>query len=164
MELADARPRSAAGRATRGAERGLRLERVDPADRLRNEGAFLVLVGVAVALSFALPALKSRHVWVNVPCVFHAATGLPCLLCGMTRSFVFTAHGNLAAAFRMHMLGPPTFFIACAACAYLAAVVTTGYRLRLHLPRACRRTFSWLTLAVFVVFWALKLVFLRAYW
>jgi len=142
----------------------VRLERADLGARLRNEGAFLVLFAAAVALSFALPALKSHHAWISIPCIFHAVTGVPCLLCGMTRSFVYTAHGNLYEAVRWHMLGPAMFFIACAVCVYLAAVVVTGYRVRLDVSRLSRKIFSWSVLAIFVAFWILKLVFLKAYW
>ncbi len=164
MELAQTGAAAAAGTDSYRAAGKVRLERADLGARLRNEGAFLVLFAAAVALSFALPALKSRHAWINIPCLFHTVTGVPCLLCGMTRSFVYTAHGNLSAAVRMHMLGPAMFFIACAACVYLAAAVVTGYRVRLDVSPLSRRIFSWSVLAVFVAFWILKLVFLRAYW
>lgn len=164
VEIAETVPPAAAEESGYGAGRRLRLERVGPRARLRYEGPFLALVGIALVLSFALPALRSRHAWVDVPCIFNTATGLPCLLCGMTRSFVYTAHGDLTAAFRMHMLGPPVFFLACAAFVYLSGAAVTGLRVRLDVPRAYRRAFWWSVLAAFVVFWILKLAFLKEYW
>lgn len=42
-------------------------------------------------------------------CGFHRATGIDCPGCGLTRSFCFTAHGELAAAFGFNGLGPVLF-------------------------------------------------------
>jgi hypothetical protein len=41
-----------------------------------------------------------------VLCPFRAATGLPCPLCGMTRSFVHTMHGDVFGAIAFHPGGP----------------------------------------------------------
>jgi hypothetical protein len=41
-----------------------------------------------------------------VVCPFRLMTGLPCPLCGMTRSFVYTVHGRLDDAFAAHLFGP----------------------------------------------------------
>jgi hypothetical protein len=38
-------------------------------------------------------------------CIFRNTTGLPCPGCGLTRSFVSAAHGNLALSLRFHRLG-----------------------------------------------------------
>jgi len=55
-------------------------------------------------------------------CLVHEALALDCPLCGMTRSFVALAHGDLAAAVRFHPAGPLLFvamavFVAAAAAA-----------------------------------------------
>lgn len=163
MEIARTGPPGAAPAENKAAA-GPRLERLAPGERLRNEGALFALLVAVLAASFALPALRSRHLLPGIPCLFRTVTGLPCLLCGMTRSFVFTAHGDIAEALRMHMLGPPLFFLAAAACVYLAGVLATGYRVKLGASAAVRRAFSWSVLGVFVLVWILKLVFLRAYW
>lgn len=39
-------------------------------------------------------------------CAVLSLTGLPCPLCGMTRSTLALAHGDLAGAFGHHPLGP----------------------------------------------------------
>lgn len=39
-------------------------------------------------------------------CLFRETTGIPCPLCGLTRSFVSLSHGNVERAFRYHPLGP----------------------------------------------------------
>jgi hypothetical protein len=42
-------------------------------------------------------------------CWFRAAFHIDCPFCGMTRSFVALAHGDVAAAFRFHPAGPLLF-------------------------------------------------------
>jgi hypothetical protein len=42
-------------------------------------------------------------------CLFRALFHTDCPFCGMTRSFVALAHGDLAAAFRFHPAGPILF-------------------------------------------------------
>lgn len=39
-------------------------------------------------------------------CAFHAATGLPCPTCGLTRSVVMSLHGEFARAWSMAPAGP----------------------------------------------------------
>ena len=42
-------------------------------------------------------------------CWFRSALGIDCPFCGMTRSFVALAHGDLAASVRFHPAGPLLF-------------------------------------------------------
>ena len=44
-------------------------------------------------------------------CAFRRVTGLPCPGCGLTRSWVLTAHGRLRPASERHPFGPPTFLV-----------------------------------------------------
>lgn len=46
---------------------------------------------------------------VPVLCTFRRFTGMSCPGCGLTRSFVFLAHGQLSLAFQMNPLGPIAF-------------------------------------------------------
>ncbi len=39
-------------------------------------------------------------------CLFSNLTGMDCFGCGLTRSFTYMGHGDVAAAFARHMLGP----------------------------------------------------------
>lgn len=52
-------------------------------------------VGVAGAASMQLPGT----------CLSHEIFGVSCPGCGLTRSIVLLAHGNLAGSFRMHRIG-----------------------------------------------------------
>ena len=47
-------------------------------------------------------------------CAFRRITGLPCPGCGLTRSWVLTAHGHLRHASERHPFGPPTFLVSLA--------------------------------------------------
>lgn len=72
--------------------------------------------GTGVVLALVLGAsflLEETHV-ANGPtvCWVRRVTGVPCPGCGLTRSFVATAHLDFAAAFAFHPFGP-LVFLAC---------------------------------------------------
>jgi hypothetical protein len=58
-------------------------------------------------------------------CWFRAAFDFDCPFCGMTRSFVALAHGNLGAALRFHPAGPLLFL---AMAVFVVAVVVAVLR------------------------------------
>jgi hypothetical protein len=140
------------------------LERSDVSSRLRREGPLLVLALAVIGTSLILTALKSRNLWFGVPCLFKTITGAPCLACGLTRSFVLTAHGHLAGAFEMHLLGPVLFMMTVGAAVYLSVALVTGYRVRVSLAPLTRRLAAWSVLSVFLACWFVKLVFMRGTW
>ena len=76
-------------------------------------------------------------------CLVHAALAIDCPMCGMTRSFVALAHGDLAAALRFHPAGPLLF--AAMAVFVAAAVVVWVRRAR---PLVARRGVSRALVAV----------------
>jgi len=140
------------------------VERPSRSSLMAREAPFFFLASTVIAASFLLPALKSHHLWLNIPCVFHAATGLPCLACGLTRSFVFTAHGNFYSAFNMHLLGPLLFVATFGMAVYLGSSVTFGYRIRYRLSKRARRIAFWSVLGIFLVCWGIKLAFMSGSW
>lgn len=140
------------------------LERADFRSRLMHEGSLLFLAVAVLALSFGMPALQSRHAWVSIPCLFKTITHLPCLACGLTRSFVQTAHGHLAAAFEFHLLGPVLFGLTAISAIYLSVAVASGYRVRVAFAPGTRRIAAWSVLALFVVCWIIKLSVMRGGW
>jgi hypothetical protein len=58
-------------------------------------------------------------------CWFRAAFHIDCPFCGMTRSFVWLAHGDVVAAWRFHPAGPLLFV---AMLVFLGAVMIAGLR------------------------------------
>ena len=80
------------------------------------DAAILVVCAVGIALAFMLqpgPDLVSVLGW-EIPemCGFKRLTGYPCPGCGMTRSWVYLAHGDVSTAFSMNVLGPILFLTA----------------------------------------------------
>lgn len=78
--------------------------------------AALGLVCLAVVLCAAVLSATPTEVSffgfeVPVLCGFRRLTGFGCPGCGLTRSFVLLAHGQLLDAFRVNPIGPPTFLL-----------------------------------------------------
>jgi len=73
-----------------------------------NATAAALILGLVLATSFMLPlpAADGRILGMPSICPFYEVTGLPCPGCGLTRSFVCFAHGDILAAFRWNLLGP----------------------------------------------------------
>jgi hypothetical protein len=61
----------------------------------------------------------------GVACPSHALFGVDCPFCGMTRSFVALAHGEIGRAFAFHPAGPLLF---AAMLVFLGAVVVVALR------------------------------------
>jgi Protein of unknown function (DUF2752) len=165
MEMTEARPGLAVPPPARVIENSrIWVERAGLRSRLKNEGSLLAVCVAVLVVSFAIPTLKSRHVWINVPCLLYTVTGVPCLFCGLTRSFIYTAHGNFSAAFNMHLLGPVLFFSVAICGVYLASSLASGYRLRWELTPRARKICFYSVLGVFIVAWIIKLIFMRGSW
>jgi Protein of unknown function (DUF2752) len=86
-------------------------------------GSFLYKYG------YRIPFLK---------CPLQALIGIPCPTCGMTRSFVAIAQGNLDAAVRYHFFGPTVFLL------FLAVIVLFLWDLKTNQNKSFsyRRFFS----------------------
>ena len=110
------------------------------------------LAALALVASFLLSHSQAENG--PVVCPFRLATGLPCPGCGLTRSFVATAHGRIGEAFAFNLFGPLLFagFIAYAAAGFVAMLRGREFRLvdRLSLrhPAVAITVAVWLTWAV----------------
>lgn len=51
------------------------------------------------------PYLKIGRITLPDTCIFHNLTGLPCPGCGLSRSIVAAAHGEIISSFSLHRLG-----------------------------------------------------------
>ncbi len=89
------------------------------------------LIVLAVA-RLVPPALTNWY-----KCPFHATTGIPCLTCGMTRSFRFVIHGQFAEAFNLNPLGSVLCILTMLYVLYALALVA------FRLPRPRVRLESW---------------------
>jgi hypothetical protein len=102
------------------------------------------LAGLAAAQLAAAVCLRPAPGGLTLPdgsplpglCLVHALFRVDCPFCGMTRSFVALAHGDLAASVGFHPAGPLLF----AAMAALVALVATA-AVRRSPPMVERRRF-----------------------
>ena len=139
-----------AGTAPAGIRRGGRISREA---QLLAGGTFILVA------SFLYTYVEGIVGTVSPGCLFKRVTGLPCLLCGMTRSMAATAHGQFADAFRFHLLGPPFFALVVVVTVLLAAEYASSRRI---LPRPGERawkTMAWGTLGLLTAAWVARLVF-----
>lgn len=116
-------------------------------------GGTLVLVA-----SFLYPYLQGWVERVSPGCLFHRLTGLPCLLCGMTRSMAATSHGKLTEAFRYHLLGPPLYFLVLATTLGLFLERALGRRLLPRPDDEAKRIMAKMGLALLVAVWVARLM------
>jgi hypothetical protein len=81
------------------------------------------MVYAGMATSLAASPFLSPHTAASGPvlCPFRRITGMPCPGCGMTRSFVALAHGDLGAALAFNRLGPLLMVVFVVALAWKAA-------------------------------------------
>lgn len=152
---------------------GTRVERISPGleteagsrlcGKAHGEGQ-LIAGGLALlAGSFAYPYLQGLLSWIGPACLFKRVTGLPCLLCGMTRSLAATAHGHLREAFRLHLLGPPLYAAAAAMTALLVCERALGRRLLPRPDEKARKKMARCALGLLAAAWAARLAFFGAY-
>lgn len=116
-------------------------------------GGLLVLTG-----PFVYPYLEGFLERVTPGCLFHRVTGVPCLLCGMTRSLAATAHGRLVDAFRLHLLGPPLYATVFCVTALLLAEKVLGRRVLPTPRKGAWRRWGWAALALLFAAWVAKLL------
>lgn len=118
-----------------------------PETLLRAGAIGALLAGIAVAGAHALlgvdPELAARLL---PPCPFHAASGLPCPGCGMTRALAALASFELREALVLHPLAP--------AVPALAGALAVRPRLLEAVPQRLAR----LGLAALLAFWAARLL------
>jgi hypothetical protein len=102
-----------------------------PAGRQAGPAATAWLAAASTAaLAVAFAVSPARVESGPVLCPFRLATGLPCPGCGLTRSWVFLAHGDFAAALRANPFG----YLTMAAAIVIVAIAVTAAVSRRPLP------------------------------
>lgn len=123
-----------------------------------KELLFALGAGLILALSYLRP------LYVKLPggdvqlCWFHRVTGIPCLLCGMTRSLAAAARLKIGESFYLHLLGPFLFLLLVTAFLGSLALLASGKRLEWKIPRDARGQLAWFLLVLLVAAWILKMI------
>ncbi|NPV58185.1 MAG: DUF2752 domain-containing protein [Actinobacteria bacterium] len=128
-----------------------------PRKALSREDELMGAGAIIIGASFLYPHVKGLLEAVTPGCLFHRLTGLPCLFCGMTRSFAATAGGRWEEAFRMHLLGPPLFVLVAALTALLLMEKALTRRLLPRPGKAFLKGAAWGFLVLLVMAWVLRL-------
>ncbi|MGV9711706.1 DUF2752 domain-containing protein [Gordonia sp. NPDC003424] len=94
----------------------------------RQEVATAATVAAGGVAALAAAALWSPAGSGSGPdlCPFRRMTGLPCPACGLTRSWVALAHGDLSAAFGYNLFGPLFMLVAVIATGAAIVALVTG--------------------------------------
>jgi hypothetical protein len=96
--------------------------------RLPTEAAGAIGLAAGSAAALAIACVASPASIENGPaiCPFRLATGLPCPGCGLTRSWVYIAHGDFGEAVRANPFGYVTMATAVTVIAVVALAAPLG--------------------------------------
>jgi len=92
----------------------------------------------------------------NTLCVLRHLTGLPCMTCGMTRSFCAISGGGFVEAFEHHPLGPVVYAVLAVTMLRSGWIAATGRRRMERVARMLVWSIPVLALTALAV-WALRL-------
>ncbi len=130
-------------------------------DFTNNARNTAIVLGIVLFLSAFLPMPDDRGRILGLPsiCPFYEMTGLPCPGCGLTRSFVCFAHGQILTAFRWNLLGPALWL---AAAFLLTRAVATLIKREQILPfsPAFSRQVSWGLVIALLLFGVSRIAYL----
>jgi Protein of unknown function (DUF2752) len=126
---------------------------------LSREGELIAGGTFILVAAFLYPYAQGFIDRVTPGCLLHRVTGIPCLLCGMTRSMAATAHGRLAEAFRLHLLGPPLFAVLLLGILALVIEKSIGRPILPRPDERQRRYVAWGVLGLLIGAYVARLVF-----
>lgn len=133
--------------------------RIPRGERCFHGAAAVLLVGVFVASFLQIEfwdAGRSDDDPAGSLCLLRRTTGLPCVSCGMTRSFYALGRMSVAEAFREHPLGPLVFALLAVVLVRSAGIALTGRRWMDGAARALVWSLP-LVAAAALVAWAVRL-------
>ncbi|MHB8793595.1 MAG: DUF2752 domain-containing protein [Thermoleophilia bacterium] len=125
--------------------------------------AILFLVfSISVLVS---PDFEMRASGVSVPllyaCPFFALTGIPCLFCGMTRSFLAMGGLDVSQSLSYHPLGPALFVILAGLAVALAISVITRSRIHVSIGKTLRQRLITGSAMLLLGAWLVKVIVWR---
>jgi Protein of unknown function (DUF2752) len=114
-------------------------------------GAIFLALGTVAGLAVALLHLDRLPILI---CLFHAATGLPCLTCGATRALGDLVAGDVPGALAMNPLATLGAFALVPWGLGDLALMTRGRALSLEVAPAAARVLRMAAVAVVIANWA----------
>jgi hypothetical protein len=84
----------------------------------------IVILALALLLQVNEAGLSLLGFKWPLQCFLHETFGIKCSLCGLTRSLIWMAHGNLQESIRLHHIGPAVFAFICLQIPYRIGAVT----------------------------------------
>ncbi|HDZ59226.1 MAG TPA: DUF2752 domain-containing protein [Actinobacteria bacterium] len=123
----------------------------------------LALLAMLFAVTFLFtPGLKMSLLGLDIPnvvlCPVLALTGVPCLMCGITRSFLSMGGGDITGAFVFHPLGPVFYLMLAGLFLVTLFSIVTRKQFRVSLSRGLRRNLIWGGTAIILAAWLVKVV------
>lgn len=140
--------------------RSLAIEVGRPDAEARIRDLFLALVtSLWLAYTALFPTFSAAHRTLPL-CPFLVLTGLPCPLCGGTRSFAAMWGGDVGRAARLHPLVPLLFPLTLAVCAYALWAVLSARSIRINLSARAQRWVTVIGVCALAASWSAKLLWL----
>lgn len=127
-----------------GRDFGISMQKVTWQELAVVELPLLALIFLVFSISALVsPDFELRASGASVPllytCPFFALTGIPCLFCGMTRSFLAMGGFDVGQSLSYHPLGPALFILAAGLAVALTVSVATRNRIHFSIGPALRR-------------------------
>ena len=124
-----------------------------PMEVLVVAAVFLVL---ALGKAYLPVASRVAQDWERIECPFAVLVGVPCPLCGLTRSGALLLRGDLVGAIRAHPLGPAALLVALLLVGHALVVARQG---RPVLPnRGRRQGVYYLAAGAFLAVWLARVL------
>lgn len=129
----------------------------------RVELPVLALLAIFFPITFLVnPSLEIGTLGVNLPtlilCPLLALTGVPCLMCGITRSFLAMGGLDLSSAFIFHPLGPLFFLVLVGLAVICVMSLVTRRQFRVSLDSAFGKSMLRASAVIILAAWFVKVV------
>ncbi len=126
----------------------------------------LALLAMIIAISVLVsPDFELRATGLSLPnfvtCPFFAITGIPCLFCGITRSFMAMGGLDAGQAFTYHPLGPFLYIFMLVIAAVSVVSLITGRRLSVKIGQSLRKNLLTVGVAILIASWIVKVLVWR---
>lgn len=130
------------------------------------EAPLLALLFIVFCISVLVtPDFQLRASGTTLPvlyaCPFFALTGIPCLFCGMTRSFLAMGSLDVNQSFSFHPLGPALFILLAGLAVALTVSMANRKRIHVSISPALRRHLIAGGAVLLLAAWLLKIVIWR---